>query len=190
MKKDILPFWNNKLQELVTKHKTPFHLYDEAWIRDNLESLKSGFSQVPWFKEYYAVKACPNPYILEILKAEWCWMDCSSPWELILSEKVWIVWENIMFTSNNTSISEFQKAAELWAIINFSFYETVIPGLLRFYCIFSSSPSFWATTPSTGISGPVCLDCKYFILHLSTLYTSLLTTNNIIKTGTPRSESS
>lgn len=119
MNKNILPFWNEKMQDLVEKHGTPFHLYDEAGIRNNLQSLKSAFSKVPGFKEYYAVKACPNPYILDVLKDEWCGMDCSSLWELILSDTVWIRGEEIMFTSNNTSIEEFKKAKELGAIINF-----------------------------------------------------------------------
>lgn len=119
MKKDILPFGTQRLQELVSEYSTPFHLYDEKGIRKNLQALKSAFSKVPGFKEYYAVKACPNPYILDILKEEGCGMDCSSLWELILSETVSITGEDIMFTSNNTSVEEFKKAKELWAIINF-----------------------------------------------------------------------
>jgi diaminopimelate decarboxylase len=78
MKKDILPFGTQRLQELVSEYSTPFHLYDEKGIRKNLQALKSAFSKVPGFKEYYAVKACPNPYILDILKEEGCGMDCSS----------------------------------------------------------------------------------------------------------------
>ncbi len=119
MQKKSFPFGTLRLQSLVTEYGTPFHLYDESGIRNNLQSLKSAFSKVPGFKEYYAVKACPNPYILDVLKDEGCGMDCSSLWELILSEAIGLKGEDIMFTSNNTSVKEFQKAKELWAIINF-----------------------------------------------------------------------
>ena len=84
-----------------------------------MQELHDAFKNIPGFKEYYAVKACPNPYILEILKSEKCGMDCSSYGELVLSEASGVTGENIMFTSNNTTKKEFQKAKELWAIINF-----------------------------------------------------------------------
>ncbi len=98
---------------------TPFLIFNEKGLRDNVKRLYKAFSWLPDFKNYYAVKAHPNPYILEILKEEWCGMDCSSLWELVCSEAIWNIGENIMFTSNNTPIKDFLKAKELGAIINF-----------------------------------------------------------------------
>ena len=119
MSKDTLSFDSNYIYQAVKQFWTPFHLYDEAWILNNLQELFDAFWPIAWFREYYAVKTCPNPYIMEILYHAWCGMDCSSLWELLLCEAVWIRWENIMFTSNNTQVSEYKKAQELWAIINF-----------------------------------------------------------------------
>jgi diaminopimelate decarboxylase len=119
MNKDNLPFSQEQIQNIVQQFGTPFHLYDEKAIRENLRDLQGAFQNIKGFKEYYAVKACPNPYILDILKEEGCGMDCSSLGELILSEAVWVKGEDIMFTSNNTTVQEFQKAQELNAIINF-----------------------------------------------------------------------
>lgn len=119
MNKDILPFSSEVVESAAAQFGTPFHLYDEKNIRKNLQELHDAFREIPGFKEYYAVKACPNPYILEILKEEKCGMDCSSLWELVLSEVVGITGEDIMFTSNNTKPEEFTKARELGAIINF-----------------------------------------------------------------------
>lgn len=115
-----LPFKKEKLQEIKKTYPTPFHIYDEKGIRDFAKRLKSAFSWVPGkgFKNYFAVKACANPHILKILSDEGFGADCSSMAELIMSEKVGIVGENIMFTSNNTPANEFQKAKELGAIIN------------------------------------------------------------------------
>lgn len=114
-----LPFSKQIIDEAISKYGSPFYVYDEVAIRENIAEFIKAFSWVSNFREYYAVKACPNPSILEILKQEWCWADCSSLWELILSEKVCITWEDIMFTSNNTPVSDFKKARELGAIINF-----------------------------------------------------------------------
>lgn len=119
MNKDILPFSLEQVHSIIQDYGTPFHLYDEKWMRENLQELHDAFKNIHGFKEYYAVKACPNPYILDIIKEEWCGMDCSSLWELILSETVWITGEDIMFTSNNTKVEEFIKARDLGAIINF-----------------------------------------------------------------------
>lgn len=119
MNKDTLPFSNDSLSSLVESFWTPFHLYDETGIRKNMQELHDAFRNIPGFKEYYAVKACPNPHILEILKSEKCGMDCSSYGELVLSEAAGITGEDIMFTSNNTTQKEFEKAQELGAIINF-----------------------------------------------------------------------
>lgn len=116
--KKTLPLSKEQLAEIVKQYPTPFHLYDEKAIRQNARNLKNAFLWNPGFKEYFAVKAAPNPYLMKILKQEGFGADCSSLPELILSEKVDIVGENIMFTSNDTPAEEFRKAKALGAIIN------------------------------------------------------------------------
>ncbi|MCA1933409.1 MAG: diaminopimelate decarboxylase [Calditerrivibrio sp.] len=118
MAKKNLPFTKSQIEKIVEKYPTPFHIYDEKGIRDNARNLVKAFSWNKGFKEYFAVKACPNPYIMKILKEEGFGSDCSSLPELILSEKVGIIGENIMFTSNETPAYEYKKAMELGAIIN------------------------------------------------------------------------
>ena len=113
-----LPFNKKKIIEIISSHETPFHIYDEGGIRENARRLKKAFSILPGFKEYFAVKALPNPFILKILKDEGFGTDCSSLPELLLSEKVGIKGENIMFSSNDTAPGEFLKAKKLGAIIN------------------------------------------------------------------------
>lgn len=113
-----LPFSKGQLMEIINQYPTPFHIYDEAAIRDNARKLLKAFSWAPEFKEYFAVKATPNPYILKILREEGFGADCSSLPELILAEKAGIYGENIMFSSNDTPAAEFVKARELGAIIN------------------------------------------------------------------------
>ena len=118
MTEKTLPFSKSQIEKIIKKYPTPFYLYDERRIKENAKKLILAFSWAPGFKEYFAVKACPNPYILKILKGEGFGTDCSSLPELILSEKVGIIGENIMFTSNDTPAKEYQKAKELGAIIN------------------------------------------------------------------------
>ena len=113
-----LPFSQAQLDEMLQKYPTPFHLYDEAAIRANVKRLLAAFSWAPDFKEYFAVKATPNPFLLKILKEEGLGADCSSAAELILAEKVGIIGANIMFSSNDTPAEEYAKAVELGAIIN------------------------------------------------------------------------
>ena len=113
-----LPFSQAQLEDMLQKYPTPFHLYDEAAIRANVKRLLAAFSWAPSFKEYFAVKATPNPFLLKILKEEGLGADCSSAAELVLAEKVGITGENIMFSSNDTPAEEYAKAAELGAIIN------------------------------------------------------------------------
>lgn len=113
-----LPIPEATLLKLAAETPTPFHIYDEAGIRRNAQALIKAFSWAPGFREYFAVKATPNPHILKILFEEGCGMDCSSLAELILSERVGAGPEDIMFTSNNTPASEYQKAKQLGAIIN------------------------------------------------------------------------
>ena len=113
-----LPFTKAQIEKIIEKYQTPFHIYDARAIRENVRRFLKAFSRLPEFKEYYAVKACPNPSILRLLKELGCGADCSSLTELILSERVGITGEDIMFTSNDTPAEEFQKARELGGIIN------------------------------------------------------------------------
>ncbi|MBO5425552.1 MAG: diaminopimelate decarboxylase [Lachnospiraceae bacterium] len=113
------PFVNKEMvEEIVKDFPTPFHIYDEKGIRENARKLKQAFAWNPGYKEYFAVKATPNPAILRILKEEGCGLDCSSYTELLMSEKVGVVGSNIMFSSNDTPAEEFQLAAKLGATIN------------------------------------------------------------------------
>ncbi len=112
------PFDKKQIEKIIRKHPTPFHLYDEKGIRENARKLLAAFSWIPGFKEYFAVKANPNPYILKILHEEGFGADCSSLPELILAEKTGIRGHEIMFSSNDTPAEEYKKAAELNAIIN------------------------------------------------------------------------
>ena len=107
-----------KAQELIREYPTPFHLYDEKGIRENARRLREAFSWNPGFKEYFAVKANPNPFLINILKEEGCGCDCSSMTELMLSEALGITGENVMFSSNDTPPEEYRKAAEIGAYIN------------------------------------------------------------------------
>lgn len=118
MPQKSLPFTKSQIEKIIKKYPTPFHIYDEKGIRDNALKLISSFSWAPGFKEYFAVKANPNPYLLKIMKELGFGADCSSLPELVLAEKVGITGENIMFSSNNTPAGEFKKAMELGAIIN------------------------------------------------------------------------
>lgn len=113
-----LPFTREQLEAIIQQYPTPLHIYDEQAIRENARRLLAAFSWAPQFKEYFAVKATPNPHILSLLSEEGIGADCSSLAELILAEKSGIIGENIMFTSNNTPFEEYQKARELGAIIN------------------------------------------------------------------------
>ena len=107
-----------KAREIRQQIPTPFHLYDEAGIRANARALKQAFSWNKGFKEYFAVKATPNPYIMQILHEEGCGCDCSSYTELLLSEAVGVVGHDIMFSSNVTPEKDMRKAYELGAYIN------------------------------------------------------------------------
>lgn len=118
MPKNSLPFTLEEITAIAEKYPTPFHIYDEKGIRENARRLLKAFAWNPGFKEYFAVKACPNPYLMQIVKEEGFGMDCSSLPELILSEMVGVTGESIMFTSNDTPESEFVKARELGAVIN------------------------------------------------------------------------
>lgn len=107
-----------KAEEIISKYPTPFHIYDEKGIRENARKLKEAFAWNKGFKEYFAVKATPNPTILKILKEEGCGTDCSSYAELLMSKKCGFGNPDIMFSSNDTPEEEFKYASEVGAIIN------------------------------------------------------------------------
>lgn len=107
-----------KLEEIVKEYPTPFHLYDERGIRENAQAMKEAFAWNKGFKEYFAVKATPNPFLIEILREYGFGCDCSSYTELMLSKAMGCVGEDIMFSSNDTPAEEFQYANELGATIN------------------------------------------------------------------------
>ena len=113
-----IPFDKAKLEEIAAKWPTPFHVYDAKAIRENAKRLKKAFSWNKGFREYFAVKAAPNPHLMKLLKEFDFGSDCSSMAELVLAEKVGNVGDKIMFTSNDTPAEEFRKAWQLGAIIN------------------------------------------------------------------------
>ena len=114
-----LPFDKQWIENTAAKWPTPFHVYDAEAIRANARRLKKAFSWNKGFREFFAVKAAPNPYLMKLLKEFDFGSDCSSMAELVLAEKVGNVGDHIMFTSNDTPAEEFVKAAQLRAIINF-----------------------------------------------------------------------
>ena len=107
-----------KAREIAAAVPTPFHLYSEAGIRERARAVNRAFSWNKGFREYFAVKATPNPFILKILKEEGCGVDCSSETELVLSKACGFSGREIMFSSNETREGEFRRAGELGAIIN------------------------------------------------------------------------
>ena len=107
-----------QLQTITKQYPTPFHLYDEKGIRDTARALYKAFSWNPGYREFFAVKATPNPQILKILKEEGCGTDCSSLTELMMSDRCGFAGDQIMFSSNDTPAEEFALAAKLGATIN------------------------------------------------------------------------
>ena len=107
-----------KLREIASVYPTPFHLYDEAGIRDTARAVNAAFSWNPGFREYFAVKACPNPFILKLLHAEGCGVDCASIPELMLAHAAGLSGDEIMFSSNETKAEEYEYARGMNAIIN------------------------------------------------------------------------
>ena len=107
-----------QVEDIVKKYPTPFHIYDEKGIIENAKAVYDAFSWNKGFKEYFAVKATPNPVLMQILKAQGCGFDCSSLTELMLSEAVDAKGSDIMFSSNDTPAEEFVYADKLGAIIN------------------------------------------------------------------------
>lgn len=107
-----------QIEEIAKSYPTPFHIYDEEGIRENARRLKAAFAWNKGFREYFAVKATPNPFIMKVLQEEGCGFDCSSYTELLLSDEVGAKEHDIMFSSNATPDIDFKKAFELGAIIN------------------------------------------------------------------------
>lgn len=107
-----------QVENIVKEYNTPFHLYDEKGIRENAQKLKEAFSWNKGFKEYFAVKATPNPFLINILKEYGCGVDCSSYTELMMADALNMSGEDIMFSSNDTPREDFEYAAKLNATIN------------------------------------------------------------------------
>lgn len=107
-----------QIEEIVKTYPTPFHIYDEKGIRENAKALKEAFSWNKGFKEFFAIKATPNPFLINILRDYGCGCDCSSLTELMLSDAMGVAGKDIMFSSNDTPAEEFAYAAKLGATIN------------------------------------------------------------------------
>ena len=108
----------DKVREIAKEYPTPFHLYDEKGIRANAQALKDAFAWNKGYKEYFAVKATPNPFLINILREYGCGCDCSSKTELMMARTIGAVGDDIMFSSNDTPISEFKFCNDLGGIIN------------------------------------------------------------------------
>ena len=118
MSNKYFPLDKSALEKIAKEYPTPFYIYDEKAIVENVRQIKKAFSIFPSYKNYFAVKALPNPYILKILASEGFGADCSSYAELLLSEMAGIIGEDSMFTSNETPAKEYQAAKKLGAVIN------------------------------------------------------------------------
>lgn len=113
-----LPFSKKQIEKIITDYPTPFHIYDEKGIREYARKFTRAFDWNNGFKEFYAIKAAPNPYLMKIMREEGFGIDCSSIAELVLAEKLGMKGDEIMFTSNDTPAYEYKKAIDLGAIIN------------------------------------------------------------------------
>lgn len=118
MSKKVPYITKEKAEQIAKKFPTPFYLYDEAGIRRRARLVNRAFSWNKGFKEYFAVKATPNPYILQILKEEGCGADCSSLTELEMSHAVGLTGTDVMFSSNETPVEDMQLAKKMGVIIN------------------------------------------------------------------------
>ncbi|MDE6750252.1 MAG: diaminopimelate decarboxylase, partial [Lachnospiraceae bacterium] len=107
-----------KVAEIVKTYPTPFHIYDEKGIRENAKAVKEAFAWNKGFKEYFAVKATPNPFLINILHEYGCGCDCSSLTELMLSNALGIKGDDVMFSANETPAEEYKYAAQIGAVIN------------------------------------------------------------------------
>ncbi|HAG69706.1 MAG TPA: diaminopimelate decarboxylase, partial [Lachnospiraceae bacterium] len=116
MKKAFLS--KEKALEIAAEYPTPYIVYDEKGIRENLEKVRKAFSWNKGFREYFAVKACPNPFLIRLMRDYDCGVDCSSYTELMLSDVIGFKNREIMFSSNDTPLEEYAYALKLGAIIN------------------------------------------------------------------------
>ena len=114
-----------KLEEITRDIPTPFHLYDEKGIRENARAVKEAFAWNPGFREYFAVKATPNPTLIRMLGEYGCGCDCSSMTELMLAEAMGFTGDEVMFSSNDTPPEEYRKAADMNAIINLDDFSNI-----------------------------------------------------------------
>lgn len=144
-----IPFvTKEQIEEIVKTYPTPFHIYDEKGIRENARRMKKAFSWNKGFKEYFAVKATPNPYLMQILREEGCGMDCSSLTELMLCDAVGIRGDEIMFSANVTPDADFRLARQLGAYINFDdltlidHYATLAPFAETMCCRYNPGGDF------------------------------------------------
>lgn len=112
----------DQIEEIVKEYPTPFHIYDERGIRENARALREAFSWNKGYKEFFAVKATPNPFLIDILREYGCGCDCSSMTELMLSHGIGVKGEDIMFSSNDTPADEFVYADKIGATINLDDY--------------------------------------------------------------------
>ncbi len=113
-----LPFSKQQIEKIIEQYPTPFHIYNEKGIREYARKFIKAFSWNSGFKEFYAIKSAPNPYLMKIMRQEGFGIDCSSIAELVLAEKLGMKGDEIMFTSNDTPAYEYKKAVDLGAIIN------------------------------------------------------------------------
>ncbi|MBI2659532.1 diaminopimelate decarboxylase [Candidatus Woesearchaeota archaeon] len=118
MQQKKLPFTKAKILDIIKKYPTPFHIYDEKAIRQNARNFLKSFGMLEGFRQFFAVKANPNPYLIKILKQEGMGVDCSSLPELEIAERLEFKGKDIMFSSNDTPAEEFVKARKLGAVIN------------------------------------------------------------------------
>lgn len=149
----VLPFDKGKLEEIAKVYPTPFHIYDACAIRANARNLKKAFAWNKGFREYFAVKATPNPHIMKLLKDEFGFgSDCSSLPELILAERVGNTGDKIMFTSNDTPAEEFRKAWELKAVIN-------LDDISHWDFLYTAIPNFATEVATNAAEHVFC--CRY-----------------------------
>ncbi len=158
-----------KLEEIAKEYPTPFHIYDEKGIRENARRFKEAFSWNKGFREYFAVKATPNPFILKILAEEGCGFDCSSYTELMLSDKVGGKNHDIMFSSNETPDADFLLAHKLGAIINLDDFTHIeilekLCGIPETICC-RYNPGGEFKTSETGNVMDTPKDAKYGFTH-------------------------
>ncbi len=113
-----LPFDLELVQKIAEHNPTPFYLYHEDGIIKRNRDLNDAFAWNPGFRQYFAVKATPNPHIVALMAATGCGADCSSPAELVICDRLGITGDRVMFTSNNTTVAEFEQAVQLGAIVN------------------------------------------------------------------------